>query len=63
MFDRLLNKTLNLLVTIVFFDCLVLYLALLDQVREFRNRHWLFTKEYIIKYTSHPVATGMFIEN
>lgn len=37
---------------------LVLYLALLDQVREFRNRHWSFTKEYIIKYTQHPVATG-----
>ena len=37
---------------------LVLYLAMLDQVREFRNRHWSFTKEYIIKYTQHPVATG-----
>ena len=37
---------------------LVLYLGLLDQVREFRNRHWSFTKEYIIKYTQHPVATG-----
>jgi indoleamine 2,3-dioxygenase len=36
----------------------VLYLGLLDQVREFRNRHWSFTKEYIIKYTQHPVATG-----
>jgi indoleamine 2,3-dioxygenase len=36
----------------------VLYLALVDQVREFRNRHWSFTKEYIIKYTQHPVATG-----
>ena len=35
-----------------------MYLALLDQVREFRNRHWSFTKEYIIKYSSHPVATG-----
>jgi len=36
----------------------LLYLALLDQVREFRNRHWSFTKEYIIKHTDHPVATG-----
>ncbi|KAL2918738.1 hypothetical protein HK105_201572 [Polyrhizophydium stewartii] len=36
----------------------VLYLALLDQVREFRARHWNFTKEYIIKYSTHPVATG-----
>lgn len=36
----------------------LLYLGLLDQVREFRNRHWSFTKEYIIKYTQHPVATG-----
>ena len=36
----------------------VLYLDLLDQVRDFRHRHWLFTKEYILKYTDHPVATG-----
>jgi indoleamine 2,3-dioxygenase len=36
----------------------VLYLALLDQLREFRGRHWNFTKEYIIKHTRHPVATG-----
>ncbi|KAJ3409419.1 hypothetical protein HDV05_004440 [Chytridiales sp. JEL 0842] len=36
----------------------VSYLALLDQLREFRGRHWNFTKEYIIKYTKHPVATG-----
>lgn len=36
----------------------VLYLGLLDQVREFRDRHWRFTKEYIIKYSDHPVATG-----
>lgn len=35
-----------------------LYLGLLDQVREFRDRHWRFTKEYIIKYSDHPVATG-----
>eukprot|EP01033_Poteriospumella_lacustris_P001454 gene1454-1056_t len=36
----------------------VLYMGLLDQVREFRDRHWRFTKEYIIKYSNHPVATG-----
>lgn len=35
-----------------------LYLALLDQIRDFRARHWNFTKEYIIKHTNHPVATG-----
>lgn len=36
----------------------VLYLANVDRVREFRNRHWQFTKEYILKHTTHPVATG-----
>jgi indoleamine 2,3-dioxygenase len=36
----------------------VLYLANVDRVREFRMRHWNFTKEYILKHTSHPVATG-----
>lgn len=36
----------------------VLYLANIDQIRAFRHRHWNFTKEYILKYTSHPVATG-----
>jgi indoleamine 2,3-dioxygenase len=35
-----------------------LYLANLDMIRAFRHRHWLFTKEYIIKRTAHPVATG-----
>ncbi|KAF8968188.1 hypothetical protein BGZ46_010936 [Entomortierella lignicola] len=35
-----------------------IYLAAVDQIRNFRNRHWSFTKEYIIKYTKHPVATG-----
>jgi indoleamine 2,3-dioxygenase len=34
------------------------YLGILDEVRDFRNRHWNFTKEYIIKRTDHPVATG-----
>ncbi len=36
----------------------VRYLSILDEIRDFRNRHWQFTKEYIIKRTSHPVATG-----
>lgn len=35
-----------------------LWLQLLDQVREFRWRHWCFGKEYILKTTSHPTATG-----
>lgn len=37
---------------------IVLYLELLDQVREFRERHWRFTLEYIIKHSTHKVATG-----
>ena len=36
----------------------VLMLANLDQIAEFRERHWRFTKEYIIKHSVHPVATG-----
>ncbi|TPX59854.1 hypothetical protein SpCBS45565_g07652 [Spizellomyces sp. 'palustris'] len=36
----------------------VLYLALLDQLRDFRARHWNFTKTYILKNTRHPTATG-----
>lgn len=35
-----------------------LYLQALDQVRNFRWRHWCFTREYILKHTSHPTATG-----
>jgi len=35
-----------------------LLLANLDQIRDFRNRHWMFTKNYIIKYSEHPTATG-----
>lgn len=35
-----------------------LWLQILDQVREFRWRHWCFGKEYILKRTSHPTATG-----
>src|SRR5271156_4627697 len=36
----------------------VLYLRLLNHVRSFRWRHWLFAREYIIKRSSHPTATG-----
>lgn len=36
----------------------LLYLNILDHIREFRHRHWLFTKNYIINTTNHPVATG-----
>ena len=36
----------------------VLYLRLLDTVRSFRWRHWLFAREYIIRRSSHPTATG-----
>ncbi|RIB21600.1 hypothetical protein C2G38_2014733 [Gigaspora rosea] len=35
-----------------------LYLENMDQIRAFRNRHWNFTKEYVIKNTAHPFATG-----
>lgn len=36
----------------------ILYLKVVDCVRNFRLRHWSFTKEYILKYSDHPVATG-----
>src|SRR5436190_18116739 len=36
----------------------VLYLKVLDRVRSFRWRHWLFAREYIIRRTPHPTATG-----
>jgi indoleamine 2,3-dioxygenase len=39
-------------------DAAVSYLKLLDHVRSFRWRHWLFTREYIIRRSSHPTATG-----
>lgn len=35
-----------------------LYLKVLDHVRSFRWRHWLFAREYIIKRSKHPTATG-----
>lgn len=37
---------------------LAMYILMIDQVREFRDRHWRFTKEYIIKRSDHPIATG-----
>ncbi|KAJ5806867.1 hypothetical protein N7474_010459 [Penicillium riverlandense] len=36
----------------------VLFLKTLDHVRSFRWRHWLFAREYIIRRTPHPTATG-----
>jgi indoleamine 2,3-dioxygenase len=33
-------------------------IALLRQIQEFRQRHWNFVKEYILKYSTHPRATG-----
>ncbi|KAL1864782.1 hypothetical protein VTK73DRAFT_5661 [Phialemonium thermophilum] len=35
-----------------------LWLWALDQVRDFRWRHWCFAREYILKMTNHPTATG-----
>jgi len=37
---------------------LALYILNVDQIREFRDRHWRFTKEYIIRRSSYGVATG-----
>ena len=36
----------------------MLYVRALDEVRDFRWRHWCFAREYILKNTSHPTATG-----
>jgi len=33
-------------------------LRALNQVRDFRWRHWGFTKEYILRHTKHKTATG-----
>lgn len=35
-----------------------LWIQVLNQVRDFRWRHWCFAREYILKRTSHPTATG-----
>lgn len=39
-------------------ETVFLYLKALDHVRSFRWRHWLFAREYIIRRTPHPTATG-----
>jgi indoleamine 2,3-dioxygenase len=39
-------------------ETVVLYLKVLDHVRSFRWRHWLFAREYIIRRSPHPTATG-----
>lgn len=36
----------------------VLYLRVLNHIRSFRWRHWMFAREYIIKRSKYPVATG-----
>lgn len=36
----------------------LLYIQLIDQVRDFRARHWNFAKQYIIRQTAYPKATG-----
>jgi indoleamine 2,3-dioxygenase len=36
----------------------VTYNAILDQIAEIRERHWRFTKSYILNYTKYPRATG-----
>jgi indoleamine 2,3-dioxygenase len=35
-----------------------LWIQVLNEVRDFRWRHWCFAREYILKMTSHPTATG-----
>ncbi|KAI0151157.1 indoleamine 2,3-dioxygenase family protein [Pestalotiopsis sp. NC0098] len=35
-----------------------LWIKILNQVRDFRWRHWCFAREYILKQTKHPTATG-----
>ncbi|GJJ10032.1 hypothetical protein Clacol_004258 [Clathrus columnatus] len=37
---------------------LAFYILNTDQIREFRDRHWRFTKEYIIRRSSYGLATG-----
>jgi len=34
------------------------YLRALNEVRDFRWRHWCFTKEYILRHSKHRTATG-----
>lgn len=36
----------------------VLYLRVLNHIRSFRFRHWMFAREYILKQSKYPVATG-----
>jgi indoleamine 2,3-dioxygenase len=43
--------------------CIIVILYNLNtcvQIREFRNRHWSFTKEYIIRRSSYGIATGTY---
>lgn len=36
----------------------LLYLQLVDSVMRFRWRHWTFAREYILRRTDHPTASG-----
>ena len=36
----------------------VFYLHALNQIRDFRWRHWCFTRAYVLGKTKHPTATG-----
>lgn len=36
----------------------VLYMQMLDAVREFRMRHWSLTREYVLKASKNAVGTG-----
>ncbi|KAI9824681.1 MAG: hypothetical protein M1819_000834 [Sarea resinae] len=37
---------------------LLLYIHILNQIRDFRYRHWCLTREFILKQTKHATATG-----
>jgi indoleamine 2,3-dioxygenase len=39
-------------------ESMVLLLEVADQVRAFRHTHWVLTNLYIIRKSTHPVATG-----
>lgn len=39
-------------------EIVVMYLRILNHIRSFRFRHWMFAREYIIKRSKYPVATG-----
>ena len=36
----------------------ITWLKILNQIRAFRWRHWCFAREYVLRQTKHPTATG-----